>query len=1042
MKTKKIYVTITMVIFMMIAVATSFAQSVSISTKAVFYGESVEVTWHGFRDPVNVILYRGNHLIAYASANVAGGGSQKLVMTNEAIGTGYKLSPGIDYYVKVELRSNTSVSRSTLNFSVSIPSLKVEPASAKYGETVKLTWSGFASNINLLFMDNGREITHARIDAPVSGSQQITLTDDAVNKPGYQLTSGNNYTIKAQLRSAPEKYYSSNAFSISRTFDFNIAPVGSVSLGNAASQGQILIYANSEWTASKNQSWIAFTSSTTGKGNGVVNWQVNENTSPGIRTGAITITAAGNSKKLSIEQAGKSITLSVSPSDLVLESSGGSQSISVFSNAGWNTSVNVPWIKILSGGNGWYNGQVAFYVDENTSSDSRSGLIEVSTPYYPQKQSVAIHQNGIKTVEKMVSFNPDGVSSIIWPYAQSTYANPAGWRLTQGKNSKISDSWHYISDYYAQDWGYYECPDSTFFAPFTGIVIYTGLVSGYGNHIVIQSLERPDFAFRVAHLHEINVINGQKVNAGQKIGKVGSTGNSTGFHAHAVLYKNIDQEYSKGVSGVDHLKTGRSLGIAQQGGPNTFAADFIFDATFETAIGGGGFPITPDMYGFTLSGRFFLNQIVLEGFRFGKILVGFYNVTTSLWQESEMKFSESQYTFESGDNYTGVREYLFILVSDGRKMYLPEDIHNRIHQKSDVISNGIGGMNFRTTPIDSKSDIEDEKAMILRNHYGFTYNGKFFIHKSIPNVFWATAVQVGYWNYSLGQWQWQKMSLENDFWVCETWDNWHDYRDLIYLIESPNGQQWLPAGNKDRINIADIRSNGHGGWNFFCKPQDFGTESETTIPELALIGSESYGFSTEGLFWLSSVVVEIFNSIEKVEVGYWSYREQKWLVKTMYLADKRYWFSSEDYHSGYRDYVFILHNKGEIIYLPESILDRIIQKQDVRSNNQGGSSFYTLPKEPPVDTKSAMIITTSIDVSSQFAAEFAIFPNPVEDKINFRLVNLYEKLAYKIFDIHGRCVQQDFNYTANQISINLKPGLYFLEVVTEDKKFVEKFVVR
>jgi hypothetical protein len=1045
MKTKKIYVTITMVISMMIFAFTSFSQSVTISSQAVFYGESVEVTWYGFKDPVNVILYRGSHLIAYASTNAAGGGSQKLVMTNEAIGTGYKLSPGIDYYVKVELRSNTSVSRSTLNFSVSIPSLKVEPASAKYGETVKLTWSGFASNINLLFMDNGREITDARIDAPVSGSQQITLTDDAVNKPGYQLTSGNNYTIKAQLRSAPEKYFSSNAFSISRTFDFNIAPVGSVSLGNAAGQGQILIYANSEWTASKDQSWITFTSSTTGKGNGVVNWQVNENTSPGIRTGAITITAGGNSKKLSIEQAGKSITLSVSPSDLVLESSGGSHSISVNSNAGWNTSVTVPWIKILSGSNGWYNGQVVFSVAENTSSDGRSGLIEVSTPYHPQKQRVAIHQNGMKTVEKMVSLNPDGVSSIIWPFAQGNYANPVGWKLTQGKDSKISGSWHYLGDFYAQDWGYYNCPDYAFFSPFSGIVLYTGSDSGYGKHIVIQSLECHEFAFRVAHLNEINVSNGQIVNAGQKVGVVGNTGNSTGIHAHAVLYKNIDQEFSKGITGVDLLKTGRSLGIAQQGDPNAFAADFIFDATFETAIGGGGFPVTQDMYGFTTSGRFFLSQIVLNGFQVDKVLVGFSNLSTGKWQESEMELNDSKFIFESKDSYAGQREYVFIILKDGVKKYLPEEIQNRIHKKSDVISNGIGGMNFRTTPIDSKSDIEDEKAMIPRNHYGFTYNGKFFIHKSIPNVFWATAVQVGYWNYSLGQWQWQKMSLENDFWIFESGDSFCDYRDYIFLIESPSGQLWLPEAIKEQLYHTDIRANGHGGHNFFTKSSDNTTHPESGKPELAPIGPESYGFTVDGIFWVSAVVVDNFYAIEKVEVGFWSFREQKWLIREMSSEGKQFrYFSGDFHHTGFRDYVFILHTQGVVVYLPESILDRIIQKQDVRSNNQGGSSFYTLPKELPVDTKSAMIgsLTTSIDVSGQFTSEFAIFPNPAVDKIYFRLGNRSERLAYKIFDVHGRCVQQDLNYTDNQISINLKSGLYFLEIITEDKKMVEKFVVR
>ena len=56
----------------------------------------------------------------------------------------------------------------------------------------------------------------------------------------------------------------------------------------------------------------------------------------------------------------------------------------------------------------------------------------------------------------------------------------------------------------------------------------------YGKHVVIQHRGRQTLS---AHMSRIHVREGQRVRGGQMIGRVGSTGNSTGPHLHFVVEK-------------------------------------------------------------------------------------------------------------------------------------------------------------------------------------------------------------------------------------------------------------------------------------------------------------------------------------------------------------------------------------------------------------------------------------------------------------------------------------------------------------------------
>jgi murein DD-endopeptidase MepM/ murein hydrolase activator NlpD len=71
----------------------------------------------------------------------------------------------------------------------------------------------------------------------------------------------------------------------------------------------------------------------------------------------------------------------------------------------------------------------------------------------------------------------------------------------------------------------------------SGRVIYAGWdASGYGNTVLID--HRNGFVTRYAHMSQIMVISGQNIGRGQAIGKMGSTGHSTGPHTHFEIILN------------------------------------------------------------------------------------------------------------------------------------------------------------------------------------------------------------------------------------------------------------------------------------------------------------------------------------------------------------------------------------------------------------------------------------------------------------------------------------------------------------------------
>lgn len=101
----------------------------------------------------------------------------------------------------------------------------------------------------------------------------------------------------------------------------------------------------------------------------------------------------------------------------------------------------------------------------------------------------------------------------------------------------------YISSGLGQRWGKLHKgidiarpSDRTIKAADNGRVISAGYDGGYGNKVVIDHNNGLKTVY--AHLSSISVSVGQVVSQGQKLGVMGSTGNSTGIHLHFEVYEN------------------------------------------------------------------------------------------------------------------------------------------------------------------------------------------------------------------------------------------------------------------------------------------------------------------------------------------------------------------------------------------------------------------------------------------------------------------------------------------------------------------------
>ncbi len=157
-------------------------------------------------------------------------------------------------------------------------------------------------------------------------------------------------------------------------------PQPSASIGLSGGSFSFPVQANCTWSAyDYSQAWITVPYNTGGTTNGTVNYTVAASGCATQRSGAISVTSYSASRQFQVSQDGAPGNFSISPASATVPPAGVTlNTIYVTTGAGcpWSTTVDVSWIKILSGSSGAGNGGIGYSVPAN-AGPQRTGLITV-----------------------------------------------------------------------------------------------------------------------------------------------------------------------------------------------------------------------------------------------------------------------------------------------------------------------------------------------------------------------------------------------------------------------------------------------------------------------------------------------------------------------------------------------------------------------------------------------------------------------------------------------------------------------------------------
>ena len=251
-----------------------------------------------------------------------------------------------------------------------VPVLAVSPASVNAGSggasglalsvTANISWTA-ATNAPWLAITSGESGT-------TNGTVVFAVAANAgVARTGAVIVAGGGISRTCTVVQAA--FVPSLAVSPART-NVTCAAAGGLALE---------VTANISWTAATNVPWLAITTGETGTNNGSISFDLAENATFFVRTGAIVVAGGGLSRTCAVVQAGIPFVLEVDPASTNAPAEGAAGlELAVAANIPWTATTNAVWLTITSGGSGATNGSVTFAVASNLVAAWRTGTVVVA----------------------------------------------------------------------------------------------------------------------------------------------------------------------------------------------------------------------------------------------------------------------------------------------------------------------------------------------------------------------------------------------------------------------------------------------------------------------------------------------------------------------------------------------------------------------------------------------------------------------------------------------------------------------------------------
>jgi len=111
------------------------------------------------------------------------------------------------------------------------------------------------------------------------------------------------------------------------------------------------------------------------------------------------------------------------------------------------------------------------------------------------------------------------------------------------------------------------------------------------------------------------------------------------------------------------------------------------------------------------------------------------------------------------------------------------------------------------------------------------------------------------------------------------------------------------------------------------------------------------------------------------------------------------------------------------------------------TTSSNGSYSVEITKNSCIDTSTCIVIS-SVGIKNNIENLFDVYPNPTNGKIIVDLDNEYENVIVNVLNATGQLILSEEFKTTKQLNLDIKgtSGIYFIEIVTEQKKSIIKII--